>query len=95
MRACLSLLSMLVFLALMTGCEGPLTATPYGYGEATRNSTRAMIANPKAAKENPEPKLGVSGTTAEGIMENYRHNEKTENQRKWIENEGTQVETVF
>ena len=69
-------------LLIAAGCtSGPLAPTP-GFGDEVRANRLAMIENPDATAENPEPVDGIKAPTAKGVVENYHYNERADNQER-------------
>ncbi len=64
------------------GCGGPLVPPNHGLGTSSRHGRAAMIKHPNAVNENTEAPEGLSPTTADVVVENYKKNQTTKEQKK-------------
>jgi len=73
---------------LLVGCETPMTSSEEHFGESVRSNTEAMLATTRNKDGTPREPHSIDGPTANGISENYHHNEQSDQQRSRIEDSG-------
>ena len=74
--------AVIAILVSALGCNQPLVPPNQTMGSATRHGRAAMVKNPDAAEERIEEDPQMSSTTADGVLENYKTNQKTQEQQK-------------
>lgn len=90
-----SILTVTFFVMLLSAfaCNKPLTPPNQTMGASTRHARAAMVKNPDAAAKRTESHTGMSATTAEAVTENYKRNQKAQQQQE--RNSGFGIEVNY